>query len=123
MSLASWKREFYRTPANKVSKKYALQHSLKKWVGLLPKNRVKHNVKLKNDILYDKENSGFVYMLSIDSSSCSLCECRGGYCYECPLRSCHAAYFSMYRSNRVMPMISLIKRAMKRNRIINQTKG
>lgn len=33
MSLKSWKKEFYKIPANKVSKRFAIQRSLKKWTG------------------------------------------------------------------------------------------
>ena len=34
MSLKSWKAEFYPVTASRVSKKNALEHSLKKWEGL-----------------------------------------------------------------------------------------
>lgn len=121
MSLVSWKREFYRTPADKVSKKYALQHSLKKWVGLLFKNRTKHKVSFENNFLYDEKDN----RLDIDSSSCALCQHyydidynndEVEHCYECPLQSCGDAYFSMIDYNRAMPMVNLIKKAMERKK-------
>lgn len=73
MSLKSWKKEFYRKPANEVSRENALQHSLRKWIGLKPSNRKKHGVKLSQSDLveiWDKTNIVFC----IDSSSCALCQ-------------------------------------------------
>lgn len=116
MSLASWKREFYRTPANKVSKRYALQHSLKKWIGLLRKNRKKHKVSLNDGILCDESYNE----LSIDSDSCALCNhYMGDYkrgCKKCPLLYCNNMFLRMIDYNRVVPMISLLKKAVEKRR-------
>lgn len=121
MSLASWKKEFYRTPANKVSQRYALKHSIKKWVGLLSKNRRKHKVILESGILFDNTHNE----LYIGSESCALCEryCdEEGFCGNCPLsfvinssdnpsdNPCGDAYCAMFK-NKVAPMINLLKRA------------
>lgn len=119
MSLATWKKEFYRIPANKVSKRYALKHSIKKWIGLLPKNRKKHGVKLVSCILVDAKNNE----LCISGNSCALCEQYGDDCIECPLFSvndysavtpCHDEYTLAMDTNRVVPMINLLRRAQQK---------
>jgi hypothetical protein len=111
MSLASWKREFYRTPPRKVSKAYALKHSLKKWIGLLPKNRTKHKVTLRHGTLSDNNNS----WLDIDAISCALCYHFEGDCKACPLGSCKSEYEKMENNKGVVPMINLLKRAVTKN--------
>lgn len=116
MSLASWKKEFYRTPTDKVSKRHALKHSIKKWVGLLPKNRRKHRVVLNKTILSDDEYNEF----DIDSTSCSLCKYYFSIgCKHCPVflvtnnysNPCEREFGIMFETNRVTPMINLLKRA------------
>lgn len=109
MSLASWKREFYRTPADKISKRYALRHSFKKWTGLLVKNRKKHQVVLHDATLSDNNRN----KLEIDGNSCALCLVHH-YCLVCPLRDCGNAYVSMSCENKVSPMINLLRRAIKK---------
>lgn len=82
MSLASWKKEFYRKPANKVSKRYALRHSLRKWIGLRSCNRKKHDVSLyeggliNNSDITNEDFDDFdcVDFFKIDDSTCSLCK-------------------------------------------------
>ena len=113
MSLTSWKKEFYKTPANKVSKRFALEHSLRKWIGLLPKNRKKHSVRLASGCLYEKNG----YILDIDCDSCALCSHYFNHlddCGDCPLShaDCNYAYGVMF-DNKVVPMINLLKKALK----------
>jgi len=69
MSITTWKKEFYPTPASRCSKKNALAHSLRAWVGRLKKNLRKHGV-----------TWGDVEDAWID---CALCETYD--CYDCPL--------------------------------------
>jgi len=126
MSLASWKREFYRTPADRVSKRYALRHSLKKWTGLLPINLKKHKIKLDMACLRD-DNSN---ILEISCDSCALCQhftCEDrdfdNGCQailkksSCPLVSCDKPYTQMLECNKVTPMLNLIKRVIEKRRM------
>lgn len=111
MSLESWEREFYKTPASKTSRRFALKHSLRKWIGLLSKNRRKHKVTLRNCVLFDNNNE-----LEIDASSCALCKhYEHDDCVTCPLftdgKCCYGAYSKAY-DNRVVPMIKLLKKAL-----------
>lgn len=92
MSLKTWKKEFYPTPANKTTKKNAVAHSLRKWIGLLPENRKKHNMIFDPGSSYydicekNKDDSYSNNFFSIDDTSCALCH---HYIYEdcknCPL--------------------------------------
>jgi hypothetical protein len=71
MSLVSWKKEFYPKPADKVSKKNSVAHSLQKWKGLLKKNLKKH--KLEQDLGTISGTDDWFTALDIDSESCALC--------------------------------------------------
>lgn len=83
MSIETWKKEFYPVSAtSRMSKKAAIEHSIKKWEGLLPENLKKHGVVLDRcgDIHDDVIN------FEISDQSCALCqkymhEC----CAKCPL--------------------------------------
>lgn len=44
MSFQSWCKEFYPVPAERVSKRQALAHSIRKWTGLLRSNLRKHGI-------------------------------------------------------------------------------
>lgn len=122
MSLASWKKEFYRTPANKVSKRYALKHSIKKWIGLLRKNKEKHDVTLYRNTLADTKDNE----LYIDSRSCALCEIYNDDCTECPLASvgnntdllspCSRVYKIAIDTKIVIPMIKLLQKAQQKQK-------
>lgn len=112
MSLASWKKEFYRKPADQVSKRNALQHSLRKWVGLLHENREKHGVQLHLAILHDSREEE----LDINSDSCALCHCVDSHCVMCPLISCTKEYRELRYHGRPTPMIYLIKKAINKRR-------
>jgi len=114
MSLASWKKEFYRTPAEEVPKRYALQHSLKKWTGLLLKNRRKHRVFLDGGVLQDKNGNSLI----IDGDSCALCWHWIHDCIGCPLQvqECKDVYAEAINSGKVGPMIRLIQKAIKRRK-------
>lgn len=124
MSLASWEKEFYKTPANKVSKRFALQHSLRKWIGLLRKNRRKHKVHLESGRIYDKNDR--YNFLSIDDDSCALCQHfldTSRKCPKCPLvragfTSCvnvdnNSIYGLFVQKKRVMPMVKALEKALK----------
>lgn len=91
MSLKTWKKEFYSTPAARVSKRNAVEHSIKKWTGLLKSNLKKHGVYVEGlyppRVTGDDGNTG----LLVDSGSCALCvhyfkhNQAGTLCGDCPL--------------------------------------
>lgn len=84
MSLKSWLDAFYPIPADEVSKEDALEHSIRKWKGLLPVNLAKHQVLYRWEEVQSRDESG----LPISASSCALCrhwyDADSG-CPECPL--------------------------------------
>lgn len=71
MSLATWKKEFYGPMVKAAgSLDTALEHSLKKWTGLLPKNLEKHKVEVVEwgDLFYKGQYFG------IDYDTCAVCQ-------------------------------------------------
>ena len=124
MSLRSWKREFYPVPAERVAKDRSVAHSLKKWIGLLPRNIRRHNLRLKLGLdntvpkLIGKDGS-----MNIGGDTCSLCEhyqefgdklcvecplaqARGGHrCDKCIPRERHSPYGEFSVSKDPLPMI------------------
>ena len=63
MSLESWKAEFYTIPASKCPEEYAIEHSLRKWTGLLPENLDKHELDheacfILDDLLWYRSSQG-----------------------------------------------------------------
>ena len=90
MSINSWKKEFYSIPAESECLDTDLKridHSLQKWVGLLPENLKKHGI---NKILHSsriEDSKGDTFL--IDSESCALCFeylfPSNKSCHRCPL--------------------------------------
>lgn len=85
MSISSWKKRFYPVDVDeKLTNLEAVQHSLKKWRGLVPVELKKHGLTVTaySDIA-DKQGSQF----SIDSTSCALCfkHDQINNCRTCPL--------------------------------------
>lgn len=74
MSIETWKAEFYPVPASEVAAEDALQHSLRKWIGLREENLSKHGVTKK-----EAHVGGIAcalcknYMVDSDPYSCGLC--------------------------------------------------
>lgn len=137
MSLSTWKKEFYRIPASQVSKRYALQHSLRKWIGLRPTNRKKHNVSLdKTELrlvntpdLSRSRQGDCVDCFYMYSDSCSLCQHfdDNDACKDCPLVKAgiigckfgDSPYDKFIYDQSVVPMIKALEKAqewMRRNR-------
>jgi hypothetical protein len=94
MSIETWKAEFYPIPAHETNEADAIDHSLQKWLGLLPENLDKHGVILDSGIVMEQgePEDG----VAIDAGSCSLCHhfCETDTfnsdddespCIECPL--------------------------------------
>jgi hypothetical protein len=136
MSLAEWKKKFYPIPANMVSKKDALAHSLKKWEGLLSRNLKKFNLEIVDSTLYSDIGEDEEDELRIDSDSCALCnwymDIPGKrYCENCPLYKIRkgiacddksetekfSPYGTFYRNNDARPMYNLLKKASEKKRV------
>jgi len=89
MTLKSWKAEFYTELPTETTD--PVEHSLKKWTGLLPQNLKKHGVELlrdpghTNSYIYAHHifDAGTDEHFDIDSSTCSLCAQYD--CSDCPL--------------------------------------
>lgn len=88
MSLATWKAEFYDVPANRVTKRDALDHSIKKWNGAKPVNLQKHDVKASGGDIVAEDG-----VFCFDNATCALCQCYqdlkankvDDICGDCPL--------------------------------------
>lgn len=97
MSLQTWKEEFYPIAAKAMEKLKAsddlslLNHSLKKWIGLRKENLEKHGIiysKSMNALYNSEDFIGTIgaSSISINGSSCSLCQRYGNSCHSCPLK-------------------------------------
>lgn len=120
MGIRSWKKEFY-SPLSKVSRKGALAHALKKWIGLRASNLKRHGLKVGEykDIFDIDEKSTFLAdpRLYVDGSSCALC-IHYDECDECPIfvatgTHCKDQFDKWYHSGDPEPMIRLLKRVEK----------
>ncbi len=127
MSLQTWKDEFYPVkPSKKMSKKVAIEHSLRKWNGLLPKNLKKHGLEKAGRFIQEKQDS--VADMMIDAESCALCvkyldtDCleSENECVRCPLfnslgEQCDgdgSPYFMWLRKDEPKPMIKALKKLL-----------
>ncbi len=116
MSLATWEKEFYPITASKCKKKDALDHSILKWTGLLPKNREKHGMTIKHksvglrryNYITSEENGELV----IRDVSCALCIIFDD-CADCPLLECDFEYKDFLYHKRVRPMLNLLLKTKK----------
>lgn len=80
MSLSAWIREFYPIKASECSEEEALDHSIKKWEGLLPENLDFYSVSINK---YGELVDDHDFRFSIHGSTCALCFYHPG-CIECP---------------------------------------
>lgn len=134
MSLATWKAEFYPVTAIEAGRgtwEQSLEHSIKKWEGLLPENLERHGAHLSYYMSVLDSEAGVP--LDIDSSSCALCqkameqhyedgypELRLGFCQYCPLAvflkdKCDndgMPYHTFLACNNPQPMIDALKGAL-----------
>lgn len=139
MSLASWKKEFFpKMPKRGVVA--ALQHSIRKWKGLLPKNLKKHGVyNFYPGVEERDEHIG--PSLEFSSQNCALCRIyyepkNAGWdpgwdpgCERCPIyklrgRSCHLEWKKAHdeHPDSCLPMIKLLEGVLKKYRK-SQKKG
>jgi len=78
MSVSSWKKEFYPTPARRIKTELgAARHDLKKWRGALEENLRKHNVTLVTPGYIQDENGN---EFSFDNETCASCCLSGQNC-------------------------------------------
>jgi len=74
MSIKTWKKEFYPSAALcPKTIKGRIKHSLRKWLGLLPKNLKKHNLKQVGWSLVSKKCNEMEHNFIVDGKTCSLC--------------------------------------------------
>ena len=98
MSLETWKKEFYFVDARVVPVEQAVQHSLRKWIGLRSENLEKHGLCIDGKRIYGDDGRLF-----ISESSCALCRYYiEDYCCQCPLyavlgRPCDSSSSSPYQ--------------------------
>lgn len=78
MSEASWIKEFYPVPADKVPEENAIQHSLVKWYGLRKENISQHSV-IEAPIWPDGESCALCVNYAVEDS-------RDWHCGKCPLK-------------------------------------
>jgi len=128
MSIKSWKEEFYPVPAQKVSKKDAIKHSLTKWLGLTKENLEKHGLRSHWGGLLAIDPGAHKIFFTIDDNTCALCHHYMEYqndepCINCPLVKNHFVtsegcgqgdtddIYSQFRSekNNPLPMIKALK--------------
>lgn len=85
MSIESWKAEFYQTDAKSTSSIFeALDHSIVKWKGMLPRNASRHGITHECGSGYICDETG--HAIPMDNHSCALCMYMNDRCADCPLR-------------------------------------
>lgn len=112
MNMKSWMEEFYPVAAYECEEAEALEHSHKKWTGLLPENLAKHEI-MPEEFYNSAVISDGEHAFWIDSSTCALCRIYELKCLQCPLINCRAEYAAWLESYDPVPMISLIEHASK----------
>lgn len=133
MSLNTWKEEYYPVPTKDASRKTALEMSELKWLGLRPEALRKHELRKSGRYITELPNNynSFSSNLSIDGSSCHLCQLyadAGQGCVECPIilykqkegllsldcdESCGPEYLMWVHTGDPEPMIRLIQATRK----------
>ena len=116
-SLKSWTEEFY-TPADRIPPAEALDHSIRKWTGLLPRNRQRHGVWRDHNLLTDG-----VASVHAGDTTCALCQCYPrSDCDGCPLclvsdtPYCLDLYELFKSCGAAAPMLRLLYRAKRLTR-------
>ena len=128
MTIETWKKEFYTKDAkSKMTKRQAVEHSIKKWNGLTKANLKKHLVFKDNfsNQIYDNEINWF----SINDESCALCVkyYEGALdegCEKCPLfvslgRPCanpsrFSPYDDYYKKSNPSKMIKVLEETLEK---------
>lgn len=124
MSLDTWKKKFYpKPPSKRMTKRQAVEHSLRKWRGLTESELKKHGLKR---VWKHIEEIGKFGELEINAISCALCEKYlhvpgKDFCQNCPLNKvlgepCDEDEESPYKiwvtKGNPKPMIKALQRAL-----------
>lgn len=125
MSLDSWKKEFYPTPAqdNCGDPLTAAKHSLKKWEGLTYDNLSAHDVGKDGYYIVGDDDS-----LVIEEATCALCLWQDSldaeinfksWCSGCPLvelagAMCGITYLRFIDHGNAKPMIAALRKCVKK---------
>lgn len=131
MSVDSWKKEFYKKPANKTKKSEAAEHSLAKWRGFKKKNLRKHNVEMDARAAIIRDD--YTDFAATSADSCALCHhyfdasAEANTCRDCPLyailgRNCNAEYIAFLYGDGGRSMRRLLKLAVEREKIAKLSK-
>ena len=108
-------KEFYPTPATKMSRREALEHCIRKWEGVLPKNLKKHEVLYSSHEIIDGDDDD--YFLQFNSDTCALCTLYGHswHCDGCPIKkSCNLGSAHINSADDPKPMLRVLKAALKK---------
>lgn len=71
MSIETWEEEFMPVPAYaEMSTLEAIEHSIRKWVGLREENLRRHGLSQDEDLIMENRGHGYTY---INDTSCALC--------------------------------------------------
>ena len=127
MSMASWCKVFYPETVECVGRwtnRTALEHSLKKWIGLRSEHLKAHALYLVDAGRHTELHSErpFDEPLDLTGSSCALCEMHDSDCGLCPIAMvameadgsdelCHAEYRHFVDTHNPEPMIKLLRKA------------
>jgi len=123
MTLATWKKEFYPITAKQAARKgkvAAIEHSLKKWIGLRESNLKKHKMIYYRGVAVIFEENKNRFTFAISGTTCALCFKYGekDCCTGCPLKSpypfpCgHGAYGYWACTGNTKPMIKELRKAL-----------
>ena len=83
MSYETWCEEFYPVSADYCKEEDAIEHSLRKWIGLRIENLDKHELRIVGRSVRDGNSHT---LLIIADRSCSLCRWYASFrCDDCPL--------------------------------------
>lgn len=130
MTLKTWEKEFYpKSASSRMTKRQAIEHSLKKWQGLTHKNLIKHGLETGFKSILEIDGREEIY---INSITCALCVKyldydaeEGKYCVRCPLvqtlgKPCDIDDFSPYvkwfETGNPAAMIKALQKALEENK-------
>lgn len=98
MNSQDWLRKYYPIePSQKMTKRQAIEHSLRKWKGLLPKILEKHELEKMGRFVVELYSNA--HILEIDASSCALCVKYIGNKYSQKLDECTACPLAKHLGN------------------------
>jgi len=122
MSLATWKKEFYPIPASRCPEKDALQHSLRKYLGVRPTMLNRHNLFKAGCTLCEYESQAHFHFIERTCALCKFYTSKHKCNPQCPLARKEgplcgdedSAYMHWHRTGDPEPMIRALRRAVKK---------